>query len=162
MRAQSPPPEDGGDGRGRRTLVAFGAGILGFFALAAIFGGQGGGRYNVTCKPASRAILDAVASGLTTSGPGSLPQGRLGTVEGSAGTYLVAEIDASGIQGRGQFGVWWLGDAEGIPGSIFAIDGLAREFSDWGAAARPGSPADESRKRRVPEALAVKDQCKPA
>ena len=37
-------------------------------------------------------------------------------------------------------------DGAGNPDSVFALNVWAREFSDWGAAAIPGSPADEMMK----------------
>lgn len=113
----------------------------------------------VSCSPAPTAVVAAVAEGLKAAGAGSLVDGQIGRVTGSAGAYLVAAIEAPGVD-RAQ-AVWWLGgDLEGAsPGPVIAIDGFAREFSDWGAAAQPGSPAEETRMRREPEARAVREWC---
>lgn len=58
--------------------------------------------------------MEDVAEGLTTTGPGSLADARLGRIAGSAGTYLLANIQASGIEGPDDLAVWWIGgDVEG-------------------------------------------------
>jgi hypothetical protein len=54
------------------------------------------------------------------------------------------EIDGPGIEGPGDVGVWGTnsdprsGSGEGL---LLAVDGMAREFTVWGAAAKPGAPA---------------------
>jgi hypothetical protein len=166
VRAQPPPPREQPEGGkpGPSTARIICLTLAGAAAVLIVLGAIGSGGdndYVVTCSTAPAAVVDAVASGLTTAGPGSLTRGRIGRVSGSAGAYLVADIEAEGIEGSGPLAVWWVGgDLTGYDvGPIAAIDGIAREFSDWGAAAQPGSPADEARERREPEARAVKSRC---
>lgn len=128
--------------------------------FVATAGCTAGSDYAVECRPAPQDTVDDVAQGLTVSGGGDLRDAQLGTIEGSAGTYLVAEIDGPGIDGDGDRAVWWLGERDGTAGPVVAIDHVAQEFSDWGAAAQPGSPMAESRKARMPEAAAVRRACR--
>jgi hypothetical protein len=44
---------------------------------------------------------------------------------------VAADIQGTGMEGDGEIGVWATNSLDGS-GSIFAVDGLAKEFSDWG------------------------------
>lgn len=104
------------------------------------------------CLDVPRATVRAIASGLTTRGRGTLRSAaavRAETDEDFRGVempvYLVsADIQAPGLQGDGDIATWVLtrslvaGD-----GLILAVDSVAREFSEWGADANPGSPVEE-------------------
>lgn len=104
------------------------------------------------CLDVPRATVRAIASGLTTQGRGSLRSAaaaRAETDEDFRGfempLYLVsADIQAAGLQGDGDIATWVLthslvaGD-----GLILAVDSVAKEFSEWGAGANPGSPVEE-------------------
>lgn len=54
--------------------------------------------------------------------------------------FLGARITGSGL-GDDTIGVWAIGD----PSPIWALNTMARELSDWGAAAQEGSQAAENR-----------------
>jgi hypothetical protein len=44
---------------------------------------------------------------------------------------VAADIHGIGMEGNGEIGVWATNSLDGS-GLIFAVDGLAKEFSDWG------------------------------
>ena len=55
-----------------------------------------------------------------------------------------ALASCAGLEGPGDVGVWAVGGLDGA-GPIYAINAVAQEFSEWGAAAAPGSPIDNMR-----------------
>ncbi len=89
----------------------------------------------------------AIGEGLTVSGGGTLrdafavplPAGQ----EFGFLHVVAAEIDGSGMEGDGEIGTWAVGELGGGP--IFAVNAFAQEFSEWGADAAEGSPADVAR-----------------
>jgi hypothetical protein len=87
------------------------------------------------CEPVSRELLDAIASGLTVTGGGTLSDGAaVKSNDFEKVWFVAAEIDGPGIEGSGDIGVWSTnGDPSGPPsGLIFAVDAVGNEFSDWG------------------------------
>ena len=141
----------------RRGQVAVLASALLITACAAEQGG--GGEVASTCGSAANAPSTAdtaecqatpesatsIAEGLTVTGGGSLRNAfAVPLPPGQGFLYVVAaEIDGSGIEGDGDIGTWAVGELGGGP--IFAVNALAQEFSEWGAAATDGSPADLAR-----------------
>jgi len=87
------------------------------------------------CVAVRRGVLHAIASGLTVQG-GSLSKGAAVKSEDFEKVWFVAaEIDgAGGLEGTGEIGVWATNadPSRGPSGSIFSVDGFAKEFSDWG------------------------------
>ena len=84
------------------------------------------------CEKVSSALLNAIAEGLTVSGGGTLREGYAVKSNDFAEVYMVAaDIQGTGMEGGGEIGVWATNSLDG-GGSIFAVDGLAKEFSDWG------------------------------
>jgi hypothetical protein len=82
------------------------------------------------CERVSDALLQGIASGLTVTGGGSLRNGWAVRSNDFAMVYMVAaEIHGDGMDGV--IGVWATNNLDGT-GSIFAADGIAREFSEWG------------------------------
>lgn len=100
------------------------------------------GGVSARCESVSPTTLEAIASGLTVTGGGTLRDGQAVRSEDFERVWFVAaEIDGSGIEGDGEVGVWATnGDpASGEVGSIFAVDTYAQESSDWG----PGDQTDD-------------------
>jgi len=99
----------------------------------------------------------AIAEGLTVQGGGTLRDAYAVALAPDLGFgYVVAaEIDGQGMEGNGEIGTWAVGELGGGP--IFAANTLAQEFSDWGAAANEGSPADLAR-----DAVAASDEASAA
>jgi hypothetical protein len=114
-------------------------------------GGDGAGSEDdgsseaAVCNPAPSQIVSYIEEGLTIGGGGSLTRASYVEVpsesQNSQGwpAWLVAgDLTGAGMDGD-QIAVWATA-ANDAP--IMAIDSMAQEFSDWGAAAQPGSPAD--------------------
>jgi hypothetical protein len=84
------------------------------------------------CEKVSSVVLNAIAEGLTVSGSGTLRGGYAVKSNDFSKVYMVAaDIQGTGMEGNGEVGVWATNSLDGN-GSIFAVDGLAKEFSDWG------------------------------
>ena len=84
------------------------------------------------CEKVSNALLNAIAEGLTVSGGGTLREGYAVKSNDFAKVYMVAaDIQGTGMEGDGEVGVWATNSLDG-DGLIFAVDGFAKEFSDWG------------------------------
>jgi hypothetical protein len=97
------------------------------------------------CVPARTTLLDAIATGLTVSG-GSLTGGQaVRSTDFSRVWFVAAKIHATGVD---DVGVWATNtdpsvSSEGEVGSIFAVDGFAKEFTDWGPAPNGISMSDD-------------------
>jgi hypothetical protein len=106
---------------------------------------------NTQCIRVTRPVAAGIAWGLTTSGHGKLMRARAVRAEDTRGIpiYLVsADINAPGLRGRNDIGTWAVERSvrsELDMGGVMAVDSVAQEFSDWGAAATPGSRADQWR-----------------
>lgn len=113
------------------------------------------------CQPAPEALVAAIEEGLTVDGGGALEKARVVEVpeEKRNGEGWPVYIVGSTITGPGMDGVvgTWATDEEAGP--IFALNTMAREFSDWGAAAQDGSAMAEIRDSLAgyDEASAVED-----
>ncbi len=96
------------------------------------------------CDPAPKPLLAAIAEGLTVQGGGSLRNGHAVKSEDLKSVYYVsADIQGAGLQGNADIGTWATNSLTPGDGLILAADAVAKEFSDWGAAAQPGSDAAE-------------------
>jgi hypothetical protein len=92
---------------------------------------------SIECVTPDPTLVDAIAEGLTTDGEGTLRDAQAVRSDDFDNVWMVAaELDAPGLEADGDIGVWSVGggvesiaDASGI----FAVDGIAKEFSDWGA-----------------------------
>ena len=84
------------------------------------------------CEKVSSALLNAIAEGLTVSGGGALREGYAVKSNDFSKVYMVAaDIQGTGMEGDGEIGVWATNSLDGS-GPIFAVDGLAKKFSNWG------------------------------
>jgi hypothetical protein len=84
------------------------------------------------CEKVSSAVLNAIAEGLTVTGGGTLRGGYAVKSKDFSKVYMVAaDIQGTGMEGNSEVGVWATNSLDGTS-LIFAVDGLAKEFSDWG------------------------------
>jgi hypothetical protein len=84
------------------------------------------------CEKVSSALLNAIAEGLTVTGSGTLRNGYAVKSKDFSKVYMVAaDIQGAGMEGNGEVGVWATNSLDAT-GLIFAVNGLAKEFSDWG------------------------------
>jgi ABC-type glycerol-3-phosphate transport system substrate-binding protein len=84
------------------------------------------------CEKVSSAVLNAIAEGLTVTGGGTLRNGYAVKSDDFSKVYMVAaDIQGAGMEGDNEIGVWATNSLDGA-GLIFAVDGVAKEFSDWG------------------------------
>jgi len=102
----------------------------------------------VVCSTPDPVVVSSIEQGLTMSGAGSLTGAKSLDVppefQNSAGwpeIFVAADIDGPGMEGSDEIAVWATSDGYG---PIWAIDEMAREFSDWGTGAQPGSEAREA------------------
>jgi hypothetical protein len=66
------------------------------------------------------------------SGGGTLRNGHAVKSNDFSKVYMVAaDIQGGDMEGNGEVGVWATNSLDGT-GLIFAVDGFAKEFSDWG------------------------------
>jgi hypothetical protein len=92
---------------------------------------------------APESVLEAVAHSLLE--PGELTHGVLVDIDARRPTkYLPRTLLAAFIRDTDVIGVWAVG-LENILGPIIALDGPAREFTDWGAAATGTSKLEAER-----------------
>ena len=84
------------------------------------------------CLAVSAKKLKNIAIGLTVSAGGSLTNGFAVKSNDYAEVWFIAAvIDGPGM-GNGVVGIWASNRLEANDGLIFAIDGFADEFTDWG------------------------------
>jgi hypothetical protein len=82
------------------------------------------------CEMVTSALLNAIAEGLTVTGSGTL-RNAVKSDDFSKVYMVAADIQGTGMEGDNEIGVWGTNSLDGT-GSIFAVDGFAKEFSDWG------------------------------
>lgn len=83
------------------------------------------------CSPASPALVDTVAEGLTVTGGGSLKGAYVVKSNDFNKAYFVAaNIVGQGLSGQ-DTGVW-VTNSESGQGSVYAVNAFAKEFSDRG------------------------------
>jgi hypothetical protein len=96
-----------------------------------------------TSEPASRcvavppALLKRLERGLTVSGVGRLRRAK--AVKSSDFIYLymvAADIESPGLEGGDDIAVWSTNSLQSGAPIIFAVDGAARAYSQWGTPGR--------------------------
>ena len=81
------------------------------------------------CQPADPALLATIAAGLTVDGGGDLPAGQIVRSADFENAYFIAaRITGPGLDNT--VGLWVSNRPDGA-GSIYAVDAIASEFSDW-------------------------------
>ena len=98
------------------------------------------------CKKADKEFVATLKSSLTTVGGGGLKRVSVVKLDsppegfGRGGAFAVAaELTGEGMEGT--TGIWAANGSKPGDGLIIGADSVTREFSEFGAAARPGSPA---------------------
>jgi hypothetical protein len=101
--------------------------VLSFVLLAACGSSRAGGQA-VSCQPAGAAIVTAISTGLV--GGTHLSNAKATRDPERQNVWLVA-ARIEGPSMSGQVGVWATNDLS-ASGLIYAVDGFADQFSDWG------------------------------
>jgi hypothetical protein len=83
------------------------------------------------CMRVSQAKLNAIRSAVTVDGGGKLKNGwAVRSKDYSKVFFIAAEIHGPGMGDNGKVGLW--ASNELSPGGVtMAVDGFAKEFSDW-------------------------------
>jgi hypothetical protein len=107
-----------------------------------------GGGENDRCLAVPRALKRGIAEGLSARGAETRIRttGKLGRAsavrsEDFEKVFYVSAV----IEGPDAIGTWATNNLQVGEGLIMAADTMAMEYSDWGEAAEPGSPAAEVR-----------------
>jgi hypothetical protein len=136
-------------GVGNRKIIGLLMGLLVFVALLGVFTdksdadaaavprtavAQATAAASARCLSVPRGLVKAIATGLTVNGGGTLHHARAVRSRDFKRVYFIsAEIDGPGMKGRGDIGTWVKSGPLRVGGGlIFAVDGFANEFSDWG------------------------------
>lgn len=84
------------------------------------------------CEPVDDALVSAIGEGLTVDG-GSLRNARAAKSGDHQEVWFVAaDIQAGGLEGPGDIGVWATNSLTAGEGLVYSVDEVAKELSDWG------------------------------
>lgn len=84
------------------------------------------------CRKVPTAVVDAISTGLEVEGGGKLRGARAVRSDDFERAYFVsADIQGPGLEGSDDIATWTT-NRLGEGGLIYAVGGLANEFSDWG------------------------------
>lgn len=97
------------------------------------------------CLSVPGELVRGIEEGLDTFGDGTLRNARAVKSDDPEGYLISADIQAPGLLGDDDIATWSRTGSEINSGLLFAVDGLARELSDWGADINEGSPAADLR-----------------
>jgi hypothetical protein len=102
-----------------------------FGLILAACGGKASSRPAVVdCQAAPNAIVEAIETGLL--GGTRLSRTAMVRDPERSNVWLVAgEIDGPGVEEQGDVGVWATNNPQD-PGTVYAVDPYADQFSDWG------------------------------
>lgn len=106
------------------------------------------------CQPVPAEVMSSIAKGLYPNYAGATFTDAYGVVvdadsrneRGWPGLVVAARITGNGFT-DGDIGTWAIRATDGNISPIYALNTKARQATEWGAAANPGSPADEQRKK---------------
>lgn len=87
---------------------------------------------DVDCLNVPTHKVDQIEAGLTVQGGGSLR--RAETVRSAAhrSVYFVsADVEGPGLEGPGHLATWAATELDDRGGSVLAVSGQAKEFSEW-------------------------------
>jgi len=87
---------------------------------------------SVRCRRAPKALVQAIESGLTVTGGGGLRRGWMVRSRDFEKVYFVAAVIADATGAKQGIGLWATDRGYREYGTIFAVNGFANEFSDWG------------------------------
>lgn len=84
------------------------------------------------CEPVDNVLIGAIGEGLTVDGGGSLRNVQaVQSGDFESAYFVVADLQGEGLEGANDIGIWVTNDLA-APTSIYAVDEMAKEFSDWG------------------------------
>lgn len=95
-----------------------------------------------TCLTVKPELVEMIESGATADGGGHLVNASARAVKSDdyKNVYMIAaELQAAGLEGKGDIGLWFSNSLEVGEGMIFSVNPLATEFSVW---PRKGSQFD--------------------
>lgn len=85
------------------------------------------------CEPVAIEVVSAIETGLTVGGGGSLTNAQAVRSDDFERVYFVAaDLQGAGMNGSGPVGLWATNQIDAEGGLIFAVNSMAKEFSDWG------------------------------
>lgn len=122
---------------GTRALVSAGLLVLLAFLFQGCAGAGGSGGPGASaaasrCQPMSPQLSEAITAGLKIQGGGSLRGGQTVKSTGHENVWMVsADLEGPGLSAKDNIATWATNDIRG-GGSIFSVDAVAREFSQWG------------------------------
>jgi hypothetical protein len=88
------------------------------------------------CEPVDDVVVDGISEGLTIEGGGSLRNAQAVKTDDHEDIWFVAaDLQGPGLEGSGDIAIWAVNDLE-APSAVFAVDAVAKEFSDWGEGTR--------------------------
>jgi hypothetical protein len=97
------------------------------------------------CKRVPAALVAAIQEGFTTRGVTLRRAYGVRSNDLKNAWYISGDLQGPGLEGHDDIATWVKsGDLVVGGGLILASNAVAKEFSDWGAAAQPGSPAAEA------------------
>ena len=102
------------------------------------------------CEAVPAHTVLAIEEGLTVNGGGSLRAARMvRSADFERVWFVAADLQGPGLNGPADIGVWATNNQGATGSSYFAVDGVAKEFSDWGdAGGRFSLAADGVRESR--------------
>lgn len=84
------------------------------------------------CQPVPETLVNSIEEGLTADGPATLRNAQaVKSGDFESVWFIAADIQAAGIEGAGDIGVWAIGGTLESPGLTLAVDAVANESSDW-------------------------------
>jgi hypothetical protein len=105
--------------------------------IGAACGGSGDGGASPTiesrCKGVPPALVNAIATGLTVPGGGTLRKAQAVKSNDKDVWFISADIDGPGMHEEDDIGTWAKSGPLAVgDGLILSVGSLAQEFSDWG------------------------------
>ena len=94
------------------------------------------------CLDVPAEKINAISTGLTVDGGGTLDTSTAQAVKSgdfSKVFFIAAAIHGSGFGAKGKIGIWASNSLDPSDGLIFAVDAMAKEFSDWGKSQKTDS-----------------------
>lgn len=107
--------------------------------------GEEAAKPSAECVAVPPDLVEALEEGFNTRGTSLRNAYAVKSNDLEDAWYISGDLEGPGLDGEDEIATWAKGgDLEVGGGLIIASDAVAREFSDWGAAAQPGSPAAEA------------------
>ncbi len=97
------------------------------------------------CQPVPADLVAAIEEGFTAKGVKLRNAYAVRSNDLENAWYISGDLQGPGLEGDDEIATWAKsGDLVVGGGLLIASNSVAKEFSDWGAEAQPGSPAAEA------------------